>query len=124
MDENYVSDAKQSASIGLRSFLTEIIAVGVMASAVSVTWSLIEIRGVIARSRAVENQIVTIASATTALADRATTRLEEFEQLRSESIPDLGFRAEPVDSTQPADADSHSHRQLPTQQQPLFPLPE
>lgn len=61
-------------------------------------WALVEIRGVIDRSREVENQIVTITSATTALANRTTDLLEEIEQRQSESIPDMGFRAPATES--------------------------
>lgn len=67
----------------------------VAVAAIAQVWAMIEIRGAIERGRAIDNQIVTITSATTALADRATTRLEEFEQLRSDSIPDMGFREPP-----------------------------
>lgn len=110
--------------VGLRSFLAEILAIGMIVSVASIVWTLVEIKGVIARSKLVENQLVQITHSTTALADRATTRLEEFEFLKTQSVPDLGFRAEPVDSKPPDGEGNHSPHQSPTQQQPLFPLPE
>lgn len=111
-------------TMGLRDFLQEILAVGMIASVASIVWTLIEIKGVIARSQTVDNQIIKISHSTAALADRATAQLDEFEFLKTQSIPDLGFRAAPSDSKPPADEDSHNPHPSPTQQQPLFPLPE
>lgn len=61
-------------------------------------WAMIEIRGVIERGRSIDNQIVTITSATTVLAHRTTELIEDIEQSRSESILDMGFR-EPAPGT-------------------------
>lgn len=64
----------------------------VAVAAFAQVWAMIEIRGVIERGRSIDSQIIQISHATAALADRATARLEEFEQLKSGEIPDMGFR--------------------------------
>lgn len=67
----------------------------VAVAAIAQVWAMIEIRGVIERGRAIDNQIVTITSATTVLANRTTELLENIEQSRSALIPDMGFREPP-----------------------------
>jgi hypothetical protein len=87
--------------MGLRDFLQEILAVGMIASVASIVWTLIEIKGVIARSQTVDDQIIKISHSTSALADRATANLDEFEQLKSGLVPDLGFREPPPGTIKP-----------------------
>lgn len=64
----------------------------VTVAATAQVWAMVEIRGVIERGRSIDNQIVTITSATTVLANRTTEMIENIEQSRSDSIPDMGFR--------------------------------
>lgn len=73
----------------------------VAVAAFAQVWAMIETRGVIERGRSVDNQIIQISHSTAALADRATTRLEEFERLKSGEIPDMGFREPETDVIRP-----------------------
>lgn len=93
----------KSQGKGLRAYMQELIAVGLIASSVSLVWALVELRSVIARSRHIEDQIVHHLSRTASLADRATTHLDEFEQLKSNAVPDLGFREPPAHVLRPED---------------------
>lgn len=88
-------------SKGLRDCLQELIAVGLIASSVSVVWAMIEIKSVISRSKHIEDQIVHHMHTTASLADRTTATLDEIEQRKHESVPDLGFREPPPGTIKP-----------------------
>jgi len=102
--------------VGLRSFLAEILAVGMIVSVASVVWTLIEIKKVVSKVSVVDGQILTISHSIASLADRTTARLEKVESARNPAP------AEPVDSTPPVYVDIHSHPPSKDQQPPKFQL--
>lgn len=101
---------------GLRSFLAEILAVGMIVSVASIVWTLVEIKKVVSKVSVVDGQILTIYHSIASLADRTTARLEKVEAARNPA------QAEPVDSTPSVYVDIHSHPQSQDQQPPKFQL--